>query len=77
MGTYTTTGGREVSRQAAGYPITLGLLLHPLPPTLPSRRIQDKRVGDSWDRSAALQSERAARPLRATSIHELKAEVNL
>lgn len=31
MGTDISVGGREVNRQAAGYPITLGVLLHPLP----------------------------------------------
>lgn len=32
--------GRGVSRQAAGYPIMLGLQLHPFPSTLPSSQIQ-------------------------------------
>ncbi len=40
MGTDGTIGGRGVSRQAAGFPITLGVLLHPLPSTLPSSRTQ-------------------------------------
>ncbi len=35
MGTDITVGGRGVSRQAAGYPITSGPLLRPLPSTLP------------------------------------------
>lgn len=38
MGTDITVGGRGVSRQAAGYPITLGLLLRPLPSSLPRQR---------------------------------------
>lgn len=40
MGTDITVGGRGVSRQAAGYPIMLGLRLHPFPSTLPSSQIQ-------------------------------------
>lgn len=34
-----------VSRQAAGYPITLGLLLRPLPASLPSNQIQERSGG--------------------------------
>lgn len=39
-GTDTTTVGRGVSGQAAGYPIMLAMLLHPFPSTLPSSQIQ-------------------------------------
>lgn len=40
MGADINDGGRGVSRQAAGYPIMLGVLLHPFPSTLPSSQIQ-------------------------------------
>lgn len=42
MGTDITVGGRGVSWQAAGYPITSGPLLRLLPSTLPSSRIQEE-----------------------------------
>lgn len=43
MGTGITDGGRGVNGQAAGYPITFGvLLLRPLPLTLPSSWIQEE-----------------------------------
>lgn len=48
MGTDITVRGRGVSRQPAGYPITLGvLLLHPLPSALPSREVSRGEEGSS------------------------------